>query len=85
MFLAVGGTIPPIFSDMSINHKLIRKIDIGKRSERAFFLDLMAAAKEHGTIALLPGLQQMADSLFRRPSSVTRFARKQWESVRKRI
>ncbi|MGN6466106.1 MAG: hypothetical protein ACTHLP_11510 [Rhizobiaceae bacterium] len=85
MFLAVGGTVPPIFSDMSINHKLIRKIDIGKRSERAFFLDLVAAAKEHGTIALLPGLQQMADSLFRRPSPVTRFARKQWESVRKRI
>ncbi|HSF96151.1 MAG TPA: hypothetical protein VLA52_14090 [Thermohalobaculum sp.] len=63
MFIAECGHVPEIFRDRSVSEKLVKVIDLRKRTERAFLLDLVDAARRNDTMQLIPGLEKRFDSL----------------------
>lgn len=85
MFLAATGNLPDIFADNAISPNLIKTIDLGKRSEKAFFLDLAMCAEENGTTSLIPGLGKRYEALRKKPAPAMRFLKKHMASVRKRL
>lgn len=48
MFHAATGTVPPIFRDMSFDPASMRGLDLSRRTERVFALDMLRIARERG-------------------------------------
>lgn len=75
MFHAAGLSVPDIFRIKGYNAEDLRFIDLSKPSEIAFCLDILAIAREAGT---LKDFQMIADHIFenRRPSKFQRLLKK---------
>jgi hypothetical protein len=64
MFLVSVGYIPGIFIDSGFDFDLFNQLNLNKKTERAFLLDLWLSARTRGTVNLVPGLRNMASDLF---------------------
>jgi len=75
MFHAAGLTVPDIFKIKDYHAEDLKFIDLSKPSEIAFCLDILAIAREAGTLS---DFQMIADHIFenRRPSKFQRIIRK---------
>lgn len=58
MFVAVSGTIPPIFEDMVFSRRHIARVNLALPRHYAFFAEIAQVARRNGTIDLLPGLER---------------------------
>jgi len=63
MFFASTGIVPDIFKSLEINSDAIESIDLTKKSERAFFLDLYGCAKKNGRLDEMPYLKVAFETL----------------------
>ncbi len=59
MFLAATGSIPDVCIDSGLRSDCLEAFDIGKKHQRAFFLDLHETARRNGRLETIPGLQAM--------------------------
>jgi len=59
MFLAATGEVPDIFIDPTLDGSSLRAMDLSKRTEIVFAVDLISFAKRRGTAALVPGLIEL--------------------------
>jgi hypothetical protein len=66
MFLAACGRIPPIFVDQVLL-PLNEVLNVDKRHDRAFLLELYQVARDNGSLRQLPGVEAMAEDIFSRP------------------
>lgn len=75
MFHAAGLTVPDIFRIKGYHAEDLKFIDLSKPSEIAFCLDILAMAREAGTLS---DFQMIADHIFenRRPSKFQRIMKK---------
>jgi hypothetical protein len=65
MFIAATGSVPEIFIDPAFRASSLDSMNLSKRSEEAFFVDLFLAARRNGQIAKLPGLAEKAEKYLR--------------------
>jgi len=63
MFLAATGEIPDIFLNREMSENLIEGVDLSKRSEKAFFVDMMEMAEAKGRSSMIPGLESCIQKL----------------------
>lgn len=59
MFFAATGTVPSIFRSLEIDPAAVRTINLKRKSELAFFLDLYGMAKETSRLAEMPYLEEV--------------------------
>ncbi|MEW9805034.1 hypothetical protein ABUE31_03430 [Mesorhizobium sp. ZMM04-5] len=59
MFLAALGDIPDIFIDRTMGCGIFDSINLARRSEVAFAVDLIAMARQRGTANLIPELDNL--------------------------
>jgi len=58
MFFVANGSVPEIFSDMSLDRGWVDQMNLKKVNERAFFFDIISTGRRSGYGADLPGFQE---------------------------
>lgn len=63
MFIAATGNVPDIFVDNTFGERLMAKLDLSNRFERAELFDLYCYAEERGVLSAIPGLTLLVERL----------------------
>jgi hypothetical protein len=75
MFIAATGKVPDIFNNSAISKKYLNALNLNKRSERAFFADIIALAESNKHVDKIPGLKKKIADSRSRPFNWSRLAK----------
>ena len=84
MFFASTGEVPDVFIEKNIDDNALSSIDITKKNEQVFFMDLYFCAKNNGMLDSMPYLHVLFEKLKRINSESTTIPSKSYFNKLKR-